>query len=105
MGESLSRGPLVTLVEASQEIILTVVEMRRPLMMNNGMNGPRLYRCFECDSAFDTKTNLETHMREGHKDKFCDECEDEFSWPDESHDCYYTRYSLRYIAGDIVPSF
>ena len=83
----------------------TVVEMRRPIMMNNGMNGPRLYRCFECDSAFDTKTNLETHMREGHKDKFCDECEDEFSWPDESHDCYYTRYSLRYIAGDIVPSF
>ena len=81
----------------------TVVQMKnsfQPLQ-----NGPRLFRCTECEEAYDSKANLETHMREGHRDKFCDECEDEFAWPEDSHDCYYTRYSLRYIAGDIVPSF
>ena len=92
----------------------SVVEVKKPYTVNNGggfqnqfMNqgGPRLFRCFECDAAFDTKTSLEIHVREGHKDKFCDECEDDFTWPDESHDCYYTRYQLRYISGDIVPTF
>ena len=90
----------------------TIVEIKKPYsVMNNvgglqSMNqGPRLFRCFECDKAFDTKSNLEVHVREGHKDKFCDECEDDFSWPDEGHDCYYTRYQLRYISGDIVPTF
>ena len=84
----------------------TVVETRKPFTVINNFNaGPRLFRCTECDAAFDTKTNLEVHAREGHKDRFCDECEDDFSWPDESHDCYYTRYKLRYISGDIVPAF
>ena len=92
----------------------SVVEVKKPHTVNNGggfqnqfMNqgGPRLFRCFECDAAFDTKTSLEIHVKEGHKDKFCDECEDDFTWPEESHDCYYTRYQLRYISGDIVPTF
>ena len=42
---------------------------------------------------------------EGERERFCEECEDGFSWPDSSHDCYYTQYELRYIAGDIVPAF
>ena len=93
-----------------QEIVKTVTnnnEGRKQfsVVTNNTNAGPKLYRCFECDAAFDTKSNLETHVREGHKDKFCDECEDDFSWPDSSHDCYYTRYQLRFISGDIVPSF
>ena len=86
----------------------SVVEVKKPYTVNNGggfQGGPRLFRCFECDAAFDTKTSLEIHVREGHKDKFCDECEDDFTWPEESHDCYYTRYQLRYISGDIVPTF
>ena len=41
--------------------------------------------------------------REG--ERLCEECEDDFSWPDSSHHCYYTQYKLRYIAGDIVPAF
>ena len=92
-----------------QEIVKTVTNnnegKKQFTIVTNNSAGPKLYRCFECDAAFDTKNNLETHVREGHKDKFCDECEDDFSWPDSSHDCYYTRYQLRFISGDIVPSF
>ena len=98
--------------EAKPPMSVTVGEVKKqPFTVMNSYNthfmnqGPRLFRCFECDAAFDTKSNLEVHVREGHKDKFCEECEDDFSWPDESHDCYYTRYQLRYISGDIVPTF
>lgn len=91
----------------------TVVETRRPSysVVNHGVgaissvNGPKLYRCIDCDAAFDTKANLEVHANEVHTDTFCEECEDDFMWPDENHDCYYTRYKLRYISGDIVPAF
>ena len=43
--------------------------------------------------------------REKERERLCEECEDGFSWPDSSHQCYYTQYKLRYIAGDIVPAF
>ena len=46
--------------------------------------------------------NVET---EPERERFCEECEDGFSWPDSSHQCYYTQYKLRFIAGDIVPAF
>ena len=96
-------------VGVKQEIVRplqTVVQRNSPtLKINPGNIGPKLYRCHECDSAFDTKPNLETHIQENHSDSFCEECEDDFTWPDENHDCYYTRYQLRYISGDIVPAF
>ena len=100
--------------QESKPAVSSIIEVKKPYTVINGgggfqnhfMNqGPKLFRCFECDAAFDTKSNLEVHVREGHKDKFCDECEDDFTWPDETHDCYYTRYQLRYISGDIVPTF
>ena len=118
---SISNDDEITIIDnnssVKQEVkpmVSSSVEVKKPYTVMNGgggfqnqfMNqGTRLFRCFECDAAFDTKGNLEVHVREGHKDKFCDECEDDFTWPDEDHDCYYTRYQLRYISGDIVPTF
>ena len=35
----------------------------------------------------------------------CDECEDDFAWPAPDHMCYYTKYQLRRLRGDIIPAF
>ena len=66
--------------------------------------GFRAIKCEECGAGFDNKQSLDTH-RETHKARLCDECEEDFSWPDSSHQCYYTQYKLRYISGDIIPAF
>lgn len=64
------------------------------------------YKCDQCPAKFDVKTRLEQH-KEVHEEESrrCTVCEDDFAWPDSDHECYYTKYKLRLIAGDIVPDF
>ena len=66
--------------------------------------GFRGFKCEECGEGFDSRAELSSH-RESHRVRLCEECEDEFWWPDSNHLCYYTQYNLRFIAGDIVPTF
>jgi hypothetical protein len=55
---------------------------------------------------FDTKEQLEQHETAEHEERpRCEECEDDFAWPDAGHDCYFTKYQLRSLRGDIVPAF
>merc|ERR1712098_406121 len=66
---------------------------------------PVKFPCNKCNERFDTRSQLEDHERSQHEEKRCEECEDDFSWPEAGHDCYYTRYQLRNLRGDIVPAF
>lgn len=47
------------------------------------------YRCEYCNKLFDSTELLAGHERAEHK--ACEECEDEFTWVDSRHSCYYTR--------------
>ena len=62
------------------------------------------FSCTKCSKMFETKHELEEHTEDDHE-RSCAECEDDFSWPDPSHECYFTKYKLRMIAGDIMPAF
>ena len=66
--------------------------------------GFRGIKCEECGECFESKAELLSHS-ERHRVVLCEECEDEFWWPDSDHQCYYRQYQLRFIAGDIVPTF
>eukprot|EP00092_Neocalanus_flemingeri_P040552 GFUD01044158.1.p1 GENE.GFUD01044158.1~~GFUD01044158.1.p1 ORF type:complete len:227 (-),score=57.12 GFUD01044158.1:130-744(-) len=63
------------------------------------------FPCRKCNKKFETKTKMNEHVNEEHEDQTCVECEDDFFWPDASHECYYAKYKLRMLAGDIVPAF
>ena len=63
------------------------------------------FPCPKCPGKFDSKEQLGDHDRIEHEERQCEECEDDFSWPDGEHQCYYTKYQLRSIRGDIVPAF
>ena len=63
------------------------------------------FPCPKCNKIFETKTKLDEHVSDDHEERSCAECEDDFFWPDPSHECYFTKYKLRMLAGDIVPAF
>jgi len=51
------------------------------------------FPCTSCDKVFDMKQRLMTHDKTFHHS--CDVCEDEFSWPEPGHSCYYTKNNIR----------
>ena len=61
------------------------------------------FPCAKCSKKFETKSKLNEHVDE--HERSCTECEDDFSWPDPSHECYFTKYKLRMVAGDIMPAY
>ena len=63
-----------------------------------------IFSCSKCSAKFDTKLKLEDHFGDVHE-RSCEVCEDDFCWPDESHECYFTKYKLRMIGGDIMPAY
>ena len=50
------------------------------------------FKCPSCTSIFDAKELVEAHEKAVHQ--ACDLCEDEFTWTDESHRCYYTKAKI-----------
>jgi hypothetical protein len=62
------------------------------------------FPCPKCSKKFETKSKLAEHVDDDHE-RSCAECEDDFSWPDPSHECYFTKYKLRMLAGDIMPDY
>merc|ERR1719318_1996247 len=62
------------------------------------------FPCPTCSKKFESKSKLAEHVDDDHE-RSCTECEDDFSWPDPSHECYFTKYKLRMLAGDIMPAF
>ena len=51
------------------------------------------HRCTECTSTFEEQSLLVKHEAKVHRS--CEVCEDDFSWVEASHECYYTRNKLR----------
>ena len=51
------------------------------------------FPCDSCDKVFDMKQRLMSHQKALHQS--CDVCEDEFSWPEPGHSCYYTKNNVR----------
>ena len=51
------------------------------------------HRCTQCTSTFEEQSLLVKHEAKVHRS--CEVCEDEFSWAEASHECYYTRNKLR----------
>jgi len=47
------------------------------------------FKCPSCPKLFDAIEMVEAHEKAVHQS--CDICEDEFTWTDESHRCYYTK--------------
>jgi len=46
------------------------------------------FKCSFCDTCLDSKDEIEAHEKEVHQT--CEDCEDEFTWTDVDHKCYYT---------------
>merc|ERR1712059_198383 len=65
------------------------------------------FSCDKCTAKSDSQARLEKHGEtvHGEESRRCAVCEDDFSWPDPEHECYFTKYKLRLLAGDIVPAF
>ena len=57
------------------------------------MKKEHYFKCKECDDAFETTEARESHMDEKHSS--CEVCEDEFTWAEEGHSCYYTINDIR----------
>ena len=49
-------------------------------------------KCNFCTEVLSSKAKLDEHYTNVHKN--CAECEDEFSWPDEKHKCWYTQNNV-----------
>merc|ERR1711971_1043204 len=52
-----------------------------------------IFTCVDCDNILETKCSLEKHIEDNHPAK-CGQCQDEFSWPDADHTCYFTRRKM-----------
>merc|ERR1719494_598999 len=52
-----------------------------------------IFSCIDCDKTFETGPILEKHIAETHPPN-CGQCQDEFSWPEEGHLCYFTRRKM-----------
>ena len=49
--------------------------------------------CPDCPLTFQTRALMVAHLKAEHQT--CAECEDEFSWAEADHECYYTRSGVR----------
>jgi len=49
-------------------------------------------KCTLCTEVLNSEAKLDEHFANVHKN--CAECEDEFSWPDSSHKCWYTQNKM-----------
>ncbi len=49
--------------------------------------------CPDCPLTFQTRALMVAHLKAEHQT--CAVCEDEFSWAEADHECYYTRNSVR----------
>ena len=47
------------------------------------------FRCVECAETFYTEERCAEHVKSSHPS--CETCEDEFSWAEADHSCYYTK--------------
>ena len=47
-------------------------------------------------------SSYQTSLAESPRESLCHDCEDDFSWPDSSHQCHYTRQGLRSVGGLIL---
>jgi len=46
-----------------------------------------------CGKVFDMRQRLAAHDKASHQS--CDVCEDDFSWPEPGHSCYYTKNNIK----------
>ena len=51
------------------------------------------FKCDKCSDVVDSKTAMEVHEKAAHSS--CDVCEDEFSWAEPGHSCYYTKNNIK----------
>jgi len=51
------------------------------------------FKCTKCDGTFELEGSLVEHEKEKHSS--CETCEDEFSWAEPGHSCYYTKNNIR----------
>jgi len=58
-------------------------------MMSDHKRKEHSFKCHSCETIFDARELMETHEKEVHQT--CDDCEDEFTWTEDGHMCYYTR--------------
>ena len=48
-----------------------------------------MFKCEVCENVYSSEEDYNAHMKSEHQG--CEECEDEFYWPDAEHECYYTE--------------
>jgi hypothetical protein len=98
--------------QAKCKLVFAVEEM-----LDYHMQSVHMYKCGKCPSIFEHKLLLEKHIKSSHHFKCdscpevcdsptelaehgearhggCETCENEFSWPEAGHTCYYTRHHL-----------
>ena len=67
-----------------------VFESRKSIQDHN--ISEHTFRCGECQEVFYTEERQVAHVKEEHQS--CEVCEDEFSWADADHRCYYTKKGI-----------
>merc|ERR1712240_450661 len=88
------------------------------ILLNHHTSMHHNFKCSNCNKVFTSKLILEVHLKENYyfkcdrcqfisinkeglmkhnnmNHKSCTECEDEFSWPESGHSCYYTVNNIR----------
>jgi len=79
------------------------------IKLERHMKNIHSFKCKDCSIMFDSKIKHDVHIKEHHSpektldmrqnqeivDSSCAVCEDEFSWPEPEHLCYYTRNNIR----------
>jgi len=51
------------------------------------------FPCSSCGTVLGSNVDLASHEKEKHRS--CDVCEDEFSWAEPGHSCYFTKNNIR----------
>jgi len=67
-----------------------VYESRKSFQTHNELE--HTFPCGECKEVFLTVELCSAHLKEKHQS--CDDCMDEFSWPDLEHRCFFTKNNI-----------
>jgi len=67
-----------------------VFESRKSMNLHN--EAAHTFKCVECAETFTTEEKSSAHLKTTHQS--CDTCEDEFSWAEADHSCYYTKNGI-----------